>query len=393
MADKRKGFEEEKVFHQLIACLVGLGYQVHHYLIDAWTYGSPQQRSRIFISIAAPGLEPIAKPFMTHSHPSSINRRSLGTLVNGESFGCREEYATPFEYVTAGQATSDLPKIGSGLVQACTSFPDHRILRNMNGKDRALTRCIPVSPPGQGYLDALKLCRIPDSLLKTKQNPGRAFTRIKEASLFPTITTTVSPQDSRWGHVLHWNEHRPISLMEARRAQGIPDHEVIVGSLTEQWRIIGNAVERNVALALGLSLRRAWEASSGGSAQVQVNGEFLAKQEFKDTVEVIDLCSDNEYTPLDSDIIMSDAVINAKDSALDDAYPTGTRASPVLIPSPTRSPSPHISKMRPRKNPQADQRSGAVGKKRKRQSRLLTFAEFMPERWDTVPENYLKGVI
>lgn len=265
IANTRAGFKDEKVFNQLVACLVALGYQVHSHLMDSWSYGSSQHRSRIFISIAAPGLEPIAKPFLTHRHPSTIQARSLGTLANGERFGSREDYPTPFEYVTAGQATADLPNIDTGIVQACTSFPDHRVCRTMKGKDRAIVRCIPTSPPGQGYADAIKCRRIPESLLKNKSKPGKAYQRIKENGQFPTITTSVFPHDSRYGNVLHWTQHRAISLMEARRAQGIPDDEVIIGSIVEQWRIIGNGVERNVALALGLSLRRAWESSNNRS--------------------------------------------------------------------------------------------------------------------------------
>ena len=49
-----------------------------------------------------------------------------------------------------------------------------------------------------------------------------------------------------------------MTIMEARRAQGFPDHEVIVGAPIMQWKIIGNSVARPVALALGVALRKAW---------------------------------------------------------------------------------------------------------------------------------------
>ena len=45
--------------------------------------------------------------------------------------------------------------------------------------------------------------------------------------------------------------------MEVRRGQGFPDHEVLIGSPSEQWKIVGNSVARPVALALGVSLRTA----------------------------------------------------------------------------------------------------------------------------------------
>ena len=55
-----------------------------------------------------------------------------------------------------------------------------------------------------------------------------------------------------------------ITVMEARRAQGFPDHEVLVGSAPDKWKVIGNSVPRTVSLALGLSLRNAWLKSSSG---------------------------------------------------------------------------------------------------------------------------------
>jgi DNA (cytosine-5)-methyltransferase 1 len=50
--------------------------------------------------------------------------------------------------------------------------------------------------------------------------------------------------------------------MELKRAQGFLDEDVIVGTPRDQVHIIGNSVERNVALALGLSLRRSWANSN-----------------------------------------------------------------------------------------------------------------------------------
>jgi DNA (cytosine-5)-methyltransferase 1 len=49
-----------------------------------------------------------------------------------------------------------------------------------------------------------------------------------------------------------------MTIQEARRAQGILDDEVILGTLDDKWKIIGNGVDRHAALALGMSLREAW---------------------------------------------------------------------------------------------------------------------------------------
>ncbi|KAF2877853.1 S-adenosyl-L-methionine-dependent methyltransferase [Massariosphaeria phaeospora] len=266
MSVTRKGYEKEQVLAQIIGCLVALGYQVNQWIMDSWSYGSAQRRSRLFISIAAPGLPPIIQPWHTHSHPDHVVGRSLGRLSNGLRFGERERYATPFQYVTAGDVTGDLPIIGNGHVQSCVPFPDHRLSGPMSRHDRYLTEHIPTQPAGQGYAEAIKLGQMPQSLRKNWREIGKAYRRINRAGLIPTIKTKVSPQDSRGDAVIHWDEHRTITIQEARRTQAIPDHEVLVGSLSEQWRIIGNGVDRQVALALGLALRQARERQTRTSS-------------------------------------------------------------------------------------------------------------------------------
>ncbi|KAF2477899.1 S-adenosyl-L-methionine-dependent methyltransferase, partial [Lindgomyces ingoldianus] len=262
ITDKRKGFEGDKVFSQIIACLVGLGYQTQQFLMDAWCYSSSQHRSRLFISVAAPGMIPIPQPPLTHAHPSNIIARSLGKLPNGERFGGRENYATPFEFATVGEAARDLPDIGSGTSQTCIPYPDHRAPWIIGAKDRIIMERIPRTVPGQGYVEAMHLNLIPHILQKhNKKEFGKSFRRLRENGKFPTITTNLNVQDNRCGGVLHWDQPRMMSIQEARRAQGIPDNEVIIGKESQQFRIIGNGVDRNVALILGLSLRQAWESS------------------------------------------------------------------------------------------------------------------------------------
>lgn len=124
-------------------------------------------------------------------------------------------------------------------------------------RERALLQCIPKDPPGCGYAEAYKLGLIPPSLQKTGKESGKAYRRIKEAGLVPTITTSLSIQDSRNGASTHWSQDRPITILDARRAQGLPDYEPIIGNLAAQYKIIGNGVDRHVAFALGLAIRDA----------------------------------------------------------------------------------------------------------------------------------------
>lgn len=253
--------KDQNVLSQLVACLVSMGYQVNQYIMDSWSYGSMQRRSRIILTIAAPGLQPILQPPHTHSKPyEDTAGTSLGMLPNGERFGHREYYPTPFEHVSAAEVLSDLPDIGNGSVQVCIPYPDHRLVRPSNPKDRGILERIPLSPPGCGYAAAHQLGLIPRALEIHKQETTRSYRRINKKGLIPTITTLVNIQDARNGDVVHWSQHRPLSILEAKRTQGYLDNEPIVGSPQDQWKTVGNGVDRKVSLAMGFALRRAIES-------------------------------------------------------------------------------------------------------------------------------------
>jgi DNA (cytosine-5)-methyltransferase 1 len=69
-------------------------------------------------------------------------------------------------------------------------------------------------------------------------------------ALFPTIVTKLTIQDARNGVSLHWDQHRCLTVMEDRRAQGFLDEEFLVGTPLQRWKIIGNSMDRNVSFAL-----------------------------------------------------------------------------------------------------------------------------------------------
>jgi DNA (cytosine-5)-methyltransferase 1 len=51
-------------------------------------------------------------------------------------------------------------------------------------------------------------------------------------------------------------------VQEARRAQGWPDEEVLIGPPSKQLHIVGNSVDRRVSLALGRCLYTSWTTSA-----------------------------------------------------------------------------------------------------------------------------------
>jgi hypothetical protein len=102
-------------------------------------------------------------------------------------------------------------------------------------------------------------CRtVPIAICGSRDKRSNAWRRVDPDGLFPTILTKLVPHDDRAGNGLHWHDHRVLTVTEARRAQGYPDSEVLIGPPSFQWKVIGNSVPRQMALTLGMSLREAW---------------------------------------------------------------------------------------------------------------------------------------
>lgn len=260
---------EQNVFSQILAALVALGYQVQQFLGDAWSLGSSQSRSRVFIIASAPGTVPLQPPPSTHGHPPGKEvRRSLGRTTNGLPFGIRRYESTPFPYVSAASATKDLPDVGDSLTQICPRFPDHRTHADQSLVTRQRLMRVPTYPRGTGLVQAVRSGNVTSGEAFEWVNKctgvrarkeTRSYSRINPDGLLPTILTDLHLQCGINGNVLHWEQHRSITIMETRRAQGFLDHEVIVGYPSQQLKIVGNSVDRKVAFAMGLVMKESWD--------------------------------------------------------------------------------------------------------------------------------------
>lgn len=287
------------VFAQVLGALVGMGYQARSFILDSWSFGSPQSRTRLFISIAAPGLVPLSNPPQTHSHPESVSSRSLGKSANGLTFANRCWDVTPFSYVTIGEATKDLPLNHDGRID-CIPFPDHRPSRTMTTVNRVRTSCIPRFPPGMNFVKASLLGLMPPPQMeafnwnaaKRIRPEGRAWKRVNQNGLIPTVITKCQPDDGLCGAWIHWDASRCMTVMEVRRAQGFPDEEVILGVPNSQWKIVGNSVARPVAFALGMELRGAWLKNAVPLANQLAAGKKASPRMPQDVVDLTELESD-----------------------------------------------------------------------------------------------------
>ena len=291
------GQDTNNVLAQVICALLGMGYQVRTFGLDAWNFGSSQSRSRIFISVAAAGMEPMPEPPHTHSHPETVTSASLGKTPNGLHTGSRYTSLTPFSYISAAEAIKDLPETDGRTT--CILYPDHRMSFALSTLHRVCIASIPRFPGGGSFISAFAKGYMPQAQVDdfSWENPIRAskgstsWKRVRGSGLIPTVMTHPRPWDGKGSGCLHWDQHRVLTVMEVRRAQGFPDHEVLIGSPTEQWKIIGNSVDRSVALALGLSLRTAWLANAaketGNARHGDMTTRFIDKPPFDHSTNTI----------------------------------------------------------------------------------------------------------
>jgi DNA (cytosine-5)-methyltransferase 1 len=97
----------------------------------------------------------------------------------------------------------------------------------------------------------------------------------------PSLTLTCSPAQKQTERC-HPEETRPLTIREYTRIQTFPDEWQLLGSLSSQYKQIGNAVPVNLAYAVGRSivalLNSIDEKIDQGSSLLETNKQFTPKQ-------------------------------------------------------------------------------------------------------------------
>ncbi|KAI5209909.1 S-adenosyl-L-methionine-dependent methyltransferase [Aureobasidium subglaciale] len=286
MASAPKNAKELNVFSQVLCCLVSMGYQVKQLLMDPGHYGSCQSRQRLFILATAPGHTPPDDPPQTHTCRELLKTNAIGYASNGLPFGQRKHDVCPHPFVTAQDAFGDLPDIADGHVQTCIQAPDHRLCRYEDLRTRAIIQMVPRWPRGQGFMQAYAAGKMSKQAIADyrwdNQNRGskhsKSWSRLYPNRLVGCLTTMIKPHDSFTGRTLHWDQPRLMSVMEARRVQGIPDNEIIIGKPSHQWKQVGNGVDRKVAFALGCQIAIAHQKTVAGQED---SGRHVAAEDLQ----------------------------------------------------------------------------------------------------------------
>jgi len=218
--------------------LRSLGYEnVQHRVLRAEEYGVPQERRRVVFIGNRVGV-PIVWPEPTHG-PGKL----------------------PFN--TIRDAISDLPPLKNGEDIGATAYASepishfqHLVREGSNGvSNHAAPRLSAVNiermghiPPGGSWRD-IPFELLPNGMKKARRcDHTKRYGRMKWEGLSCTVLTKC---DVHWGAYIHPEQNRSISVREAARLQSFPDWFEFLGSKTEQYVQVGNAVPPMLGRCIG----------------------------------------------------------------------------------------------------------------------------------------------
>ena len=213
-----KSHDNGRTLQTMVSVFKSMGYEVlEPHVLKGIHYHVPQKRERLFIV-------GIKKEYASHVNfsfpePSSKIYTLKDALRKGELFNC------------------DVPK------SAGQSYPEKK------------KKVLDLVPPG-GYWRDLPLTLQKEYMMKSFYLGGGKTGIARRISWDePCLTLTCSPAQKQTERC-HPDETRPFEVREYARIQTFPDDWKFRGSVTQQYKQIGNAVPVNLSYAIGKSLKR-----------------------------------------------------------------------------------------------------------------------------------------
>ncbi len=218
-------------------------YDHHVRILEAWRYGIPQHRSRLFVVGVASGLH-FEWPEGDEERPTLWD--AIGDLPLVEA-NTRDEVQ---RYV--GHPEAELGKrMRQGLPDGEAEKVRDHVTRAVRQDDAEIYREM---KQGADYLDVPKdLRRYRFDIFNDK------YYRLSCDGLSRTITAHIA-KDGYW--YIHPRQDRTLSIREAARVQTFPDRFRFAGYPSSRYRQIGNAVPPMLASAIGSAVLDALESGS-----------------------------------------------------------------------------------------------------------------------------------
>ncbi|MDJ1646659.1 DNA cytosine methyltransferase [Mycoplasma phocimorsus] len=200
-------------FQTIMNVFKNIGYTLKYKVLNAVNYGVAQKRERlIIIGIRSDLEEKIIFNFPKKQNKTIVLRDILMNVPDSVGIKYSKQKEEIFKLVPAGGYWKDIPQdIAKEYMKGCWSMQGGRT----------------------GILRKLSL---------------------DEPSL--TILTTAQMKQTERCHPL---ENRPFTIRESARIQSFPDEWEFIGSVSNQYKQIGNAVPCNLANEIGKEIKKALE--------------------------------------------------------------------------------------------------------------------------------------
>lgn len=272
-------YEKGQTVFEILKSLSNLGYMATVKVLFAAHYGVSQSRWRAIILANRLGFDPLAQ------YPSpdfnAHGRANFTTNLFGKSVVLDQKSASAFfskPFNTVEDAIGDLPVLenGGGSELASYTMPPtsdlQRILRS-NSDDLFNHHCarlgkanlerLPHIPQGGSWRD-IPFDLLPKGMKRARRSDHtKRYGRLHPAQIGSTVLTKCDPH---WGTYIHPVQDRVLSVREAARIQSFPDMTRFMGSMTEQYEQVGNAVPPLFAKAIGDRQRIVLEAFANGQS-------------------------------------------------------------------------------------------------------------------------------
>ncbi len=225
--------DDGEFFATIVRSLRARGYKTDFQVLDAARFGVPQHRQRLVLLGSREKTEPASILKSLHAH------KSHSTTV-GEAIGDLPDETAASSRYTAPPTNSFQKTMRNGMNGTVTAHQCAK-LRPVN-----LKRISHVLPGGN-WRD------IPRRLLPAGMKRARLSDHTtRYGRLLPDqpAFTMLTKCDPHWGCFVHPTQDRVLSVREAARIQSIPDRVRLHGTLTDQYRHVGNAVPPLMAKAI-----------------------------------------------------------------------------------------------------------------------------------------------
>lgn len=257
-------FNKGQVVNDILETLTALGYKSDVRILYAAHYGIPQMRWRTFFIGLKEGSPTACYPEPICSPPCRAN---FTTKIKGQSL-IYDRVHSGENFVNVFDAIGDLPVIQNGSGDEIQRYGEEHassyasMLRNEKGIIHN-HKCAKISKinlerlsfiePGGSWRD-IPFDLLPKGLKRARRSDHtKRYGRLDPTGLASTILTKCDPH---WGSFFHYSQDRVISVREAARLQAFPDSYTFTGSLTEQYKQVGNAVPPLLAKAIGTNIYR-----------------------------------------------------------------------------------------------------------------------------------------